>query len=64
MQIYLGDYYLYSFNWQSAFRARYLAKNSLASEEHEKHDENIMEYGDNKATKGYWKAKLLVDSYT
>lgn len=44
MQIYRIDYYLYSFDRQKVFRARYLVEYSLVSQEYEKHDKNNIQH--------------------
>lgn len=38
MLIYLEDYYLYGFDQQEVFRARYIAENLLESQKHRKND--------------------------
>lgn len=52
MQIYLRHCVLYGFDWQRAFGARYKAENSIASQEHQKHDESNIKYRDNLLAKG------------
>lgn len=51
MQIHLGGCDLYDLDRQRAFRARYMTKNPLESQEHEKYDEKNVEYRGNIATK-------------
>lgn len=51
IEIYLGSCYLYSFDWQKAFEAKYIAKNLWASREYGKHQENDIEHGSNTITK-------------
>ena len=51
MQIYLGGCCLYGFDWQKAFGTKYMAKNSSASQEHIKQNENNMEHRGNAMTK-------------
>lgn len=52
MQIYLKSYILYGFNWEKAFKARYIAKNSLKSQKHQKDNKNNMKYKSNALAEG------------
>lgn len=47
MQIYLGGYYLYCFNKQRVFKARYMAKTPQTNRKYRKHNENNVEYKGN-----------------
>lgn len=51
MQRYLKGYYLYYFDQQKVFRARYIAGKTLASQKHEKHNENNVKHRDNTVIK-------------
>lgn len=51
MQIYLEGCYLYGFDQQKAFKARYMASNPSVSLDIGKHDKNNVEYGNNVTTK-------------
>lgn len=51
MQIYLRGNCLYDFDWQKAFGARYIAKNTSASQKHRKHNRNNVKHRDNAAIK-------------
>ena len=52
MQTYLGNYGLYDFNWQKMSKARYMAKNFLASQKYQKHDKSNVEHEGNASAKG------------
>lgn len=52
MQIYLRDFVLYSFDWQKAFEAIYIAGNSAVSQEQQKHKERNLKHRGNALTKG------------
>lgn len=51
MDIYLESYCLYDFDWQRAFGARYISKNSAVSQKYWKYNENNIEYRGNIAIK-------------
>lgn len=63
MQVYLGGYRLYGFDWRKAFGARYMAWNPVASQEHGEDDKNNMKYGSNTLTEGDRDVWLLVISH-
>lgn len=51
MQIYFGDYNLYSFNQQRAFEAKYMTKNFLINQKNQNHNENNIKYRSNALVK-------------
>ena len=63
MQIYIKGCYLYGFDKQKVFRARYIAGNPSISQEYRKYDGNNVELGNNATIKSWQEAKLPINSY-
>lgn len=60
MQIYLEDCFLYDFNWQRVYEARYIFKNPPVNQKYRKYDENNIKYGGNIMTKASKKPNRLL----
>lgn len=54
MQIYLKDDDLYDLDWEKAFEAKYMAKNSPTRQNHQKYDKSNVEHRGNASRKRWW----------